>query len=287
MSRNKVIMIGGAGGGTGTPTGSTNDLQTNAGGGNFGHITPATGVATLLVTPSSANLAAAITDETGTGALVFANTPTLVSPALGAATGTSITLTGAVVSGSGASTAGAVVMGQGTTQSTGTTNITMQAPTGVTSYIITLPTAVGATGLMQWTVSGSVATLTSVTQLPSNITVDGTNLLGYRGAPQQSKSVDYTLVLGDAGFCVFHPVGDNNARAFTIPANASVAYPVGTIIEFLNMAVASCTIPITTDTLTLLPAGTTGTRTLAQYGRASAEKITSTSWIISGNSALT
>lgn len=40
-------------------------------------------VATFLVTPSSANLAAAITDETGTGALVFATSPTLVTPALG------------------------------------------------------------------------------------------------------------------------------------------------------------------------------------------------------------
>lgn len=42
-----------------------------------------TGVATLLATPSSANLAAAITDETGSGALVFATSPTLVTPALG------------------------------------------------------------------------------------------------------------------------------------------------------------------------------------------------------------
>lgn len=51
-----------------------------------------TGVATFLATPSSANLISAITDETGTGALVFANTPTLVTPVLGAATGTSVVL---------------------------------------------------------------------------------------------------------------------------------------------------------------------------------------------------
>ena len=42
-----------------------------------------TGVATFLGTPSSANLAAAVTDETGSGALVFATSPTLVTPALG------------------------------------------------------------------------------------------------------------------------------------------------------------------------------------------------------------
>ena len=45
-----------------------------------------TGIATFLGTPSSANLAAAVTDETGTGALVFANTPTLVAPILGTPT---------------------------------------------------------------------------------------------------------------------------------------------------------------------------------------------------------
>lgn len=57
-----------------------------------------TNVATFLATPSSANLAAALTDETGTGSAVFANTPTLVTPALGtpsALVGTNITGTAA------------------------------------------------------------------------------------------------------------------------------------------------------------------------------------------------
>jgi len=49
-----------------------------------------TGVATFLATPSGANLAAAVTDETGTGNLVFATSPTLVTPVLGVATATSI-----------------------------------------------------------------------------------------------------------------------------------------------------------------------------------------------------
>ena len=59
-------------------------------------------VATFLATPSSANLAAALTDETGTGAAVFANTPTLVTPVIGAATGTSLSTTGnQVITGTG------------------------------------------------------------------------------------------------------------------------------------------------------------------------------------------
>jgi hypothetical protein len=49
-----------------------------------------TNVATFLVTPSSANLRAAVTDKTGTGTLVFANTPTLITPVLGVATATSV-----------------------------------------------------------------------------------------------------------------------------------------------------------------------------------------------------
>lgn len=49
-----------------------------------------TGVATFLGTPSSANLAAAVTDETGSGSLVFATSPTLVTPTLGAASATSV-----------------------------------------------------------------------------------------------------------------------------------------------------------------------------------------------------
>lgn len=49
-----------------------------------------TGVATFLATPSSANLAAALTDETGSGAAVFATSPTLTAPNIGVATATSV-----------------------------------------------------------------------------------------------------------------------------------------------------------------------------------------------------
>jgi hypothetical protein len=57
-----------------------------------------TGVATFLATPSSANLVAAVTGETGSGALVFDTSPTLVTPVIGVATGTSLAVTGAITS---------------------------------------------------------------------------------------------------------------------------------------------------------------------------------------------
>jgi len=75
---------------TGLPltTGVTGTLPVANGG--TGITSLGTGVATFLGTPSSANLAAAVTGETGTGDLVFATSPTLVTPVLGVATATSI-----------------------------------------------------------------------------------------------------------------------------------------------------------------------------------------------------
>lgn len=115
---------------------------------------------------------------------------------------------------------------------------------------------------------------------------DGTPLVGgggTAGIPQNSQSTAYTLVLGDANYHILHPSADTTARTFTIPANSSVAFPVGTAVTFVNQNAAGViTIAITTDTMRLAGAGTTGSRTLAANGIATALKITSTEWIISG-----
>jgi hypothetical protein len=120
----------------------------------------------------------------------------------------------------------------------------------------------------------------------SGCTVDGTNEVGYKNIPQNSQSAAYTCVLADAGKHIFHPSTDANARTFTIPANSSVAYPIGTAITFVNVTSQVVTIAITSDTMYLAKDGTTGSRSLAQYGSATALKLTSTTWLISG-SALT
>ena len=101
--------------------------------------------------------------------------------------------------------------------------------------------------------------------------------------PQNSKSAAYTLVLADSGKHIFHPSADTTARTFTIPANSSVAYTIGTAVTFINQNAAGViTISITTDTMRLAGTGTTGSRTLAANGVATAVKVTSTEWIISG-----
>jgi hypothetical protein len=117
----------------------------------------------------------------------------------------------------------------------------------------------------------------------SSCTVDGTDAVGFRNIPINSQSAAYTLVLADSGKAILHPSTDANARTFTIPANGSVAYPIGTAISFINMTSNVVTIAITTDTMYLSSAGTTGSRSLAQYGSATAIKMTSTTWLISGS----
>jgi len=118
----------------------------------------------------------------------------------------------------------------------------------------------------------------------SAMTVDGTNAVGFRNIPQNSQSTAYTCVLADNGKHIFHPSADTTARTFTIPANGSVDYPIGTAITFINQNGAGVvTIAITTDTMRLSPAGTTGSRTLAANGSATCVKVTSTEWLISGS----
>ena len=115
----------------------------------------------------------------------------------------------------------------------------------------------------------------------SNCTVDGTDAVGFRNIPQNAQTGSYTLVAADSGKHIYHASGAG-AATYTIPANGSVAYAIGTAVTFVNLSATSISIAITTDTLYLAGAGTTGTRTLAQYGTATALKITSTAWVISG-----
>lgn len=118
----------------------------------------------------------------------------------------------------------------------------------------------------------------------SNLTLPddaATTEVGYMNLPQNSQSADYTAVIADRGKHLYHPTSDDNPRTFTIPANASVAYAVGTAITFINDK-NTLTIAITSDVLVWAEDGSTGSRTLAENGMATAIKVTSTRWIISG-----
>ena len=181
-----------------------------------------TGVATLLATPSSANLASAITDETGSGSLVFATSPTLVTPILG--TPTSGTLTNATglpistgVSGLGTgvatflATPSSANLISAVTDETGTgslvfaTSPTLVTPalgtptSGVATNLTGLPLTTGVTGLLP-VANGGTATATPSIVAGTNITVTGTWPNQTIAASGGSGSVTSVSVVSANGF---------------------------------------------------------------------------------------
>jgi hypothetical protein len=105
--------------------------------------------------------------------------------------------------------------------------------------------------------------------------------VGYLGLPQSSTNTSATLAIGDAGK---HIYVNTASQTMTIPANSSVAYPIGTTLTFIaGPSATTVSIAITTDTMYLAGTGTTGTRTLAAHGMATAVKVASTTWYINGS----
>ncbi len=163
--------------------------------------------------------------------------------------------------------------------------------TGTITAAGTLAVANGGTG--STTASGARSSLgaaasganTDITALDQDVTITATGTIastsiGFRGMPLsgQTQGSIITLALSDAGKRVANTTG-----GWTIPANASVAFPTDTVIVLHNNSTLTQTVAITTDTLTLTGSTTTGTRTIAANGLATIVKVGTTSWLISGN----
>jgi len=285
-------------GGTGLTSITANSVMIGNATGSVLLVSPGT-TGNVLVSNGTTWTSSTLANATGlplttgvTGLLPIANggsgtaTPSLVA-------GTNVTITGTWPNQTIASTAGgtgtvttvSVVSANGFagTVANATTTPAITLTTSITGVLKGNGTAISAAtaGTDYVAPSGALGTPSSGTL--SSCTVDGTNEVGFKNIPQNSQSAAYTLVLADAGKHIFHPSSDANARTYTIPANSSVAYPIGTAITFINMTSQVVTIAITTDTMYLSSAGTTGSRSLAQYGSATAIKITSTNWLISGS----
>ena len=170
-------------------------------------------------------------------------------------------------------------------------NGTLSLTNGATNYIEATTAGVVSANTSAFTV-GRIRIAKVITSGGAVSSYEDHRALSYPGSsaggtsssiPQNSQSAAYTTVLGDAGKHILHPSADTTARVFTIDSNANVAYPLGTAITFVNQNAAGVvTIAITSDTMRLAGAGTTGSRTLAANGIATALKITTTEWIISG-----
>lgn len=97
------------------------------------------------------------------------------------------------------------------------------------------------------------------------------------------QTADYTAVLGDSYQKLVY-MNKATAIAFKIPTNASVAFPVGTVLNVLNKGAGVCTISATTPaTTTILSAGSTAASpTLAQYKMAACIKVATDTWYVVG-----
>ena len=97
------------------------------------------------------------------------------------------------------------------------------------------------------------------------------------------QTADYTAVIGD-GYQKLVPMNKATAVAFKIPTNASVAFPVGTVLNVLSKGAGLVTISaVTSGTTTILSAGTTpAAPTLAQYKMAACVKVATDTWYVVG-----
>ena len=200
----------------------------------------ATGAATFLTTPSSANLAAMLTDETGTGAIVFANSPTLVTPALGtpsALVGTNITGTAAGLSiGGNAATA---------TSATSATSATTAA--GLSA---TLVVGSGGTGITSAGTNGNVLTSNGsawVSSAPASTGFDsGTRMPFNQTSAPTGWTKDTTAAINDAilrlvtgtvssggstAFSTWNANGSTGAYTLAMADIASHTHAVGGVLQ--------------------------------------------------------
>jgi Collagen triple helix repeat (20 copies) len=111
------------------------------------------------------------------------------------------------------------------------------------------------------------------------VSADLADAVGYKGQPQVGQSGPYTFALTDMGKQI---INNGGATTWTIPANASVAFPVGSVITLVNNGSGALSLAITTDTLQLAGTVTTGTRTLAIGTVATLIKVASNKWFVSG-----
>ena len=177
--------------------------------------------------------------------------------------------------GIGTITPGAKLDVSGTIRATGTSAILTISPRNTgTGDAWGLYSQSGEFNIYNYVDAASRLTLSSAGSVTSPDLADA---VGYKGIPQNARTSAYTLALSDQGKHISITTG-----GVTIPANGSVAFPVGTTIVVYNNSGSNQTISITTDTLRQAGTSATGSRTLAQYGLATLVKVSSTTWVISG-----
>jgi hypothetical protein len=204
---------------TATSLTPTNALGTAYGG--TGLTSLGTGVATWLGTPSSANLAAAVTDETGSGSLVFATSPSLTTPNIGAATATSVN--GLTIT----SSTGTLTVTNGKTLSA-SNSLTLAGTDGTTMTFPATNTTVAGLGIAQ--------TFTQDQTIAANLTLnaqgdvrfadaDSSNWVAFQGASTIASNVTWTLPAADGSNGQLLSTNGSGVLAWASNANGDVVGP--------------------------------------------------------------
>ena len=175
----------------------------------------------------------------------------------------------------------------GTFDSSGNMKTVVGSVNLATQVTGTLPVANGGTGVTTSTGSGSVVLSTSPTLTTpvlgtptsgtlSNCTVDGTNKVGYIGAPQSTNT---TVAASDAGKHIY--ITGGSTATLTVNTNATTAIDIGTTILVVNNNSGNLTISGAGVTFQLAN-GATGNRTVATKGMASLLKVATDTWWVTG-----
>ncbi len=228
---------------------------------------------TFLGTPSSANLAAAVDDETGTGALVFANTPTLVTPVLGSATATSIVVgtgstidaTGLKVSG-GVNAVGVITAASFSGDGSSLTGVTADsvsvrkltnAGTGITAFLETPSSANLAAAITDETGTGDLVfatsptlvtpvlgtpasgTLTNCTGLPISSGVSGlaANVATFLGTPSSANLASAVTDETGSGALVFANTPTLTTPVLGAATATSIAVGAASTVDVTGLSV--------------------------------------------------
>jgi hypothetical protein len=249
------------------------------------HVHPTTGLGLTSGTlaqfaaTTSAQLASVISDETGSGALVFATSPTLTTPNIGAATGTSLNLTGGVQfeaidkddittrtkTGSWQSSTATIAEGWPETTN-GWYHLLSNTHNNTANYYSQQFAGSFNDSLAIW----YRATAGSGTAAWHRVSLS--TILRYE------KTASYTLVSGDVGTLIEMNVASGNT--LTVPTNASVAFPIGAQINILQTGAGQVTVAgaggVTVN-------ATPGLKLRTQWSSATLIKRATDTWVLVGD----